>query len=238
MVDAPHPLLAQLTRVLGRTEPRSPIALRLCLSFCEIVVADGGSITLGFTSPDRITLCTTDDAVARVEDAQDVLREGPGLDVVRTGVAVTGLSLGEQRDRWPMLSEMLDDEGAGPLFLHAFPLRPDDTVLGAVCVYQTSEGPLGVSVEDAQFLANALGVALLGHLDSDAVDSERWGVRDRIDQATGMVVAQLRVEPRDALAVLRAHAFAHATTVATVSRWVLDRQLDFSDTESGDETTS
>jgi len=234
-VDTPHPLLAELTRVLGRTGPRSPMALRLCLAFNEIVSADGGSITLGFATPDRITLCSTDGPAARVEDAQDILREGPGLDAVRTGVAVCGLSLAEQRLRWPMLSELLD-RGHGGLSLHAFPLAPDTAVLGVVCVYQLGERHLEVSTEDAQFLANALGVALLGHLDPESMTSERWTARDRVDQATGMVVAQLRVTPADALAVLRAHAFAHATTVAAVSRWVLDRELDFSDTESGDGT--
>jgi len=51
-----------------------------------------------------------------------------------------------------------------------------------------------------------------------------------------MVVAQLRVGPEDAAAVLRAHAFAHATTLETVSLWVLDRTLDFSDPDSSDGT--
>ena len=100
-MHTPNPLLAELTRVLGRTAADSPIALRLCLAFNEIVAADGGSITLGFSAPERVTLCTTDDPAARVEDAQDVLREGPSLDAVRTGVAVSGLSLAEQRIRWP-----------------------------------------------------------------------------------------------------------------------------------------
>jgi hypothetical protein len=234
-VQEPNPLLARLTRVLGRTEAQSPIALRLCLAFTEIVAADGGSISLGFSSPERITLCATDDPAARVEDAQDVLREGPSLDAIRTGHAVSGLSLAEQRIRWPMLSDMLDVSGR-PLSLHAFPLQPDASVLGVVCVYQDGERELGVTREDAQFLANAVAVALLGHGDSDTVSAERWAVRDRVDQATGMVVAQLRIAPADALAVLRAHAFAHSTTVAEVSRWVLDRDLDFSNTESGDGT--
>lgn len=233
----PNPLLARLTRGLARTESRRPMAMRLCLAFNEIVAADGGSITLGFSPPERITLCATDDPAARVEDAQDVLREGPSLDAFRTGAAVSGLSLAEQRHRWPMLSDLLDGRGAA-ISLHAFPVRPDATVVGVVCVYQTGERRLAVSEDDAQFLANAVGVALLGHLDSATVSDERWAIRDRIDQATGMVVAQLRVEPSDAVAVLRAHAFAHSTTVATVSSWVLSRDLDFSDTESADGTSS
>lgn len=234
-MDTPNPLLAQLTRVLGRTESRSPIAVRLCLAFSDIVGADGGAITLGHASPELITLCATDDPAARVEDAQDVLREGPSLDALRTGIAVTGLSLAEQRRRWPMLSDMLAASGRA-LSLHAFPLRPDESVLGVVCVHQSGERQLSVSPDDAQFLANALGVALLGHLDSETVGTDRWGIRDLVDQATGMVVAQLRVAPADALAVLRAHAFAHSTTLADVSKWVVDRVLDFSNTERGDGT--
>jgi hypothetical protein len=231
----PNPLLAQLTRVLARTEPMAPISMRLCRAFTEIVSADGASITVGIASPDRIVLCVTDDPAAGVEDAQEVLREGPSLDAYRTGLAVTGLSLEEQRLRWPMLVEMLDSRGP-QLSLHAFPVRPEATVLGVVCIYQSVARALAVSGDEAQFLANALGVALLGDLDSHSLTEERWSVRDRVDQATGMVVAQLKVEPDDAVAVLRAHAFAHATTLETVSNWVLDRDLDFSDTDSSDGT--
>jgi hypothetical protein len=209
------------------------MAMRLCQVFTEIVGADGGSITLGFAPPERITLCATDDPVAAVEDAQDVLREGPSLDAYRTGATVSGLSLAEQRRRWPMLADLLADGGTA-MSLHAFPVRPDASVVGVVCVHQAGERRLAVTDEDAQFLANAVGVALLGHLDPTALSTDRWAVRDAIDQATGMVVAQLRIAPADAVAVLRAHAFAHSTTVAAVSGWVLARELDFSDTDSAD----
>ncbi|MGY2874195.1 hypothetical protein ACVW00_001385 [Marmoricola sp. URHA0025 HA25] len=231
-----NPLLARLTRGLAHTEAGNPMAMRLCQAFNEIVAADGGSITLGFAPQDRITLCATDDPAAKVEDAQDVLREGPSLDAFRTGAAVSGLSLAEQRHRWPMLSDLLGQSGRS-LSLHAFPVRPESAVVGVVCVYQSGERHLAVTDDDAQFLANAVGVALLGHLDSESVTHDRWAVRDRIDQATGMVVAQLRVAPADAVAVLRAHAFAHSTTLAAVSNWVLARELDFSDTDDADGTT-
>ena len=54
-----------------------------------------------------------------------------------------------------------------------------------------------------------------------------WSERDKVSQATGMIVAQLRIAPADALAVLRAHAFAHEASVAEISRAVLSRQLVF-----------
>ena len=39
-------------------------------------------------------------------------------------------------------------------------------------------------------------------------DSGAWSSRAGIHQATGMVIAQLGISPDDALAVLRAHAYA------------------------------
>jgi hypothetical protein len=51
----------------------------------------------------------------RIEDAQDVLREGPSLDAYRTGRAVTGLSALEQQDRCPVREELLTGMStAGP----------------------------------------------------------------------------------------------------------------------------
>jgi len=43
-----------------------------------------------------------------------------------------------------------------------------------------------------------------------------------------MVIAQLRVPPDDALAVIRAHAFARSTSLQSVAEDVLDRRLTFS----------
>ena len=47
-------------------------------------------------------------------------------------------------------------------------------------------------------------------------------------QATGAIVAQLRIGPADAAAILRAHAFAHDASVHEVARRVVSGELDFS----------
>ncbi len=59
--------------------------------------------------------------------------------------------------------------------------------------------------------------------------------RDQLSQATGMVVAQLKIAPPDALALLRAHAFAHGTTVTEVSSRIVDRTLHFTTDRQGDD---
>jgi hypothetical protein len=233
MEDRPV-LLGELTRVLAATAPRAPLPLRLCIAFSEIVDAQGAAITIGFNNPDRATLCSTDPLADRAEDSQDTLREGPSLDAFRTSTPVCGLSYADQVARWPMLGQTLDRPGRRVL-LHAFPMRPDSEVLGVLSAYQTHDRGLSRSCADAQFLADAIGVAVLGRMDAADEADQLWAVRDLVSQATGMVVAQLRIAPPDALALLRAHAFAHTTTVSEVSRGVLARTLDFTTQEPGDQ---
>jgi hypothetical protein len=232
-------LLGHLTRVLAQTPPRQALPLRLSLAFAEILGAQGAAITLGFDVAERATLCATDEVIDRAEDSQDLLREGPSLDAFRTRTAVCGLSWSEQTERWPNLTRTLDPHGDGPggdrpVALHAFPMRAESEVVGVISAYQTHERGLQRSCEEAQFLADAIAVAVLGGVDSGNDDAVFWAVRDRISQATGMVVAQLRISPVDALALLRAHAFAHGTTVTEVSGRILSRELDFT-TETGGE---
>lgn len=225
--------LVDLTRALARTDPSQTIAVRLCLSFCELMAAQGGSITMGLDPQKRVVLCATDATAVRIEDAHQVLGDGPCLDVASTGVPVTGLTLEQQRERWPMFFELLERNGP-PSFVQAFALKPQSGPLGTVCVHQDASARHDVSPEDAQLLANAIGVALVRDFEESDVSDEQWSYRDRIDHATGMVIAQLHLAPDDALAVLRAHAFAHATTLGQVSDWVLDRRLTFADPHNKD----
>jgi ANTAR domain len=226
-------LLVRLARSLARSTPEVPLPARLCAAYSELVGGEGGSISMDFASTERVILCATDDRSARIEDAQDVLREGPSLDAFRTGLAVTGLSPEEQHDRWPLLEALLEAEFPDT-FLHAFPMTSEAHVIGVVLVSRTRVRELTIRTDQAQFLANAVGVALLGELGSHSVTDETWSSRDRVDQATGMVTAQLGVAPADARAVLRAHAYAHDTSLAQVSAWVLARRLSFADPDSPD----
>ena len=49
--------------------------------------------------------------------------------------------------------------------------------------------------------------------------------RAEVSQATGMLVAQLGVEPAEALVRLRAHAYATGRSATDVARDILDRRL-------------
>ena len=132
-----------------------------------------------------------------------------------------------------MLAEFVD-ANFSQTALHAFPIMPEGRVVGVLLVYRMEVRQLPLRIDQAQFLANAIGIALLGELGSDSLTAASWSARDRVDQATGMVCAQLHVSPVDARAVLRAHAYAHDASLPVVSSWILARELTFADPDSSD----
>jgi hypothetical protein len=221
-------LMLRLTQAVATLPGGEPLALRMCTAFVLLVEATGGSITLGYASSERTLLCATDDASARYEDAQDFLREGPSLDAFRTGHVVASLSVEDQLHRWPGLAASLTDPWNS---VRAIPIHPDSAVMGVLTVH---DGPEPMADEgELSFLADAIGAAIIGDLPSHDDESPLWTERDRVSQATGMVIAQLALSPADALALLRAHAFAHETSVVEVSRSVVERKLDFSRSNGG-----
>jgi hypothetical protein len=224
-------VLAELARVMARQDGRRALSERLCAAAATIAGARGASLTIAYTSPHRVTLCSTDDVSARLEDLQDVLGQGPGPSAYVTGSQVR-MDIGPGPDegfdsRWPAF-----DEAARAAFTSvqviAVPIHPDSEVLGVLTYHQPHQMREHLDGKTTQFLADAVGVALLRDPDDLAPDSGGpWANRASVHQATGMVIAQLHIGADDALALLRAHAFAHSVTLAGVAESVLSWQLDF-----------
>ena len=150
--------MVRLTRLLARTEPSRPLADRLIAALTATLEIDGGAITIGYGTEQRSTLSVTDPLAERVEELQDVLREGPSLDAFRTGHLVAEGPAGQQ-SRWPTLSQSLS-ERHGAVLLYAVPMMPDSRLLGVVSMYRHTGTPVEFDREGAQFLADAIGVAL------------------------------------------------------------------------------
>ncbi|WBQ03489.1 ANTAR domain-containing protein [Kribbella sp. CA-293567] len=220
-------LLVRMARLIADKATDVPLETRLCLAYLGILGGDGAALTLSYTLPDRITLCTTDDVAARLEDLQDVLGEGPGPTAYRTGQIVVA-DLRSEQNSWPMFADAAR-QIPGASVLYAVPMRPrEDGVIGVLTVHQ-GDADLP-DLDQAQFLVNAIAAAVI----KDPPDESElligpWAARSQIHQATGMVVAQLRVGPDDAMALLRAHAFTHNLTLSEVAERITSRRLHFSD---------
>jgi hypothetical protein len=218
-VDASK-LLGLLAGTLAHLDADMPLASRLCRACVEILGAQSGALTVTAPSGERMVVSTSGGVSEQIEDLQEVLGEGPGqlaLDEAR--VVVTRID-GDTASTFPVFSQMVSSV-SGPATVYAVPMRVGQRVVGVLSLYVTTDG-LARDLEDLQFLADAVGTSLLGDLES--LD---WSDRARIHQATGMVTAQLKIPPPDALAVLRAHAFARSSTLQDVADEVLARRMAF-----------
>jgi len=209
----------------------APIPWRLCSSAAIMLGCDGGAITMAYTRAERVTLCTTDDTARVLEEAQDVTGQGPGPDTFSSG-SYSRLDLVDTRGpdpRWPLLASGTLTALA-PIVVHSVPMVHGTHVLGVLTLHQ--RGPHGrIDLDAAAAVSQMVGAALLAAGPSQhELGQGPWAERAEVHQATGMVVAQLHIHERDALALLRAHAYSHGHSVARSAHAVITRRLVFSST--------
>ncbi|WP_125773828.1 GAF and ANTAR domain-containing protein [Antribacter gilvus] len=229
-------MLGLLAQSLAHADKDEPFAARLCRASVEVMGADGGALTLASTSLERLTVSASNDTSAIIENLQEVLGEGPGQTAFRENRAVITAVDGKRGGPYPVFTELAGTV-AGALTVFAIPMRPSGNTIGVLTLYATS-GDLRYGVADAQFLADAVGTALLADPDSAVTEPPSWPRRARVHQATGMVVAQLAVSTEDAFALLRAHAFAYDRTLDDVAADVLEGRLRFSADRDQDDRIS
>ena len=198
---------------------------------CDVVVTevgvDGAAITVRAGPRTQDLAAASGPWAAGLEELQYTVGEGPGVEAFETGDPVLVGDLGEQRHRWPGLSDSAVPAGAAALF--AFPLQAGALRLGTLALYRRRAGELAEGdLADALVLAELATTALL--VDSAgavAAGTEAAGFYDDVHVATGMLATELRVSLEDALLRLRAHAFSHRVPVTEVARAVVARRLRF-----------
>ena len=226
----PDDLLIRFARAIAITPSTHALSERLCLASRNLAGADAAAITVAFAGTNRVTLFATDELSARLEDLQEVMGEGPGYSAASHG-RVEVCRLGTlAAERWPLFSSAAL-ELAGPATLHAVPMQPNNQLFGVMTLYQLEhpDADLAMDVPTLERLATATGAALMrdpAAADQDLTDGP-WQSSAQIHQATGMVVAQLGLGADDALAVLKAHAYAGETTLADIAKRVVNKTIHF-----------
>jgi GAF domain/ANTAR domain len=209
-------------------------------SLCEACVMlfdmDAAAISLVFAGVTSGTLGSSGSAAQMYDELQFTLGEGPCLDSVALRTPILIADLANATDgRWPAYSPaMLEHQIRG---IFAIPVVLAGEYVGALDLFRTKPGELHADhLAGAIVAAELAGIPLLDIMDSDlqaAVnepDSSAWAEftalgRTEVSQATGMLVAQLGVEPAEALLRLRAHAYATSRSATDVARDILDRRL-------------
>lgn len=222
---------SRLAEAVADAGSGAPLAHRLGQTCCSILDGDGVAITLAYTLPQRLTVCSTDDVAGSLENLQDVLGEGPGVDAYRTAhTVVARLGADGSGPVWPLFSEAARRE-VGRATVVAIPVTTGSDVLGVLTAYRTGSDHPEPEVALTAHLAAAVGAALLR--DPDLADppgefTGAWAGRAEVHQATGFLVAQLGITPDDALALLRASAYTDDVPLTDIARRVIDRTLDLS----------
>jgi hypothetical protein len=225
-------------QLLAAVEGRRGVdaADRLCEACVNLFDIDAAAISLVFDGANAGTLGSSGSSARRYDELQFTFGEGPCLESVARRVPVLVLDLSDPTDtRWPAYGPaMLANDIR---FVFAMPVVVAGEHVGALDLFRAMPGRLnGEQVAGAVIAAELAGIPLLDLMDGDlkaaAGDpgSDAWTElnslsRAEVSQATGMLVAQLGVEPTEALVRLRAHAYATGRTATDVARDILDRRL-------------
>lgn len=157
--------------------------------------------------------------------------EGPCLDCVRTGTAITSADLAREADRWPLfVPEAL---GAGFRSVIAVPLRLRKQTIGGLSLFSSSADPARVADQQiAQALADVATIGIIHQrsLHRSTVLSEQLQQalhsRVAIEQAKGVLSERNHVEMGAAFDAMRHYARNNNLKLTDVAIAVVQGTLD------------
>jgi hypothetical protein len=179
----------------------------------------------------RGVAAVSDPVSQTLEELQFALGEGPCIDAFTWRRAVLEPDLGNGATaRWLAYAPAAQAQGVGAVF--AFPLQVGAARLGVMDVYRHRPGPLSKeSLAQALTFAEVAVETLLDAQGKAVVGEVAEGLDRALDshyviyQAQGMTMVDLGVPLADALARLRAHAYAHDRPLQDVARDVVAGRL-------------
>ncbi len=230
-------LIAECARARG-----GPVSARdACEVAAAVAGADGAWLSVMSDPARRALVHATGARAAGLDELQFTLGEGPCVDAFTSGgpVLVADLGTAGWLVRWPGFAVAAVEAGAGAVF--AFPLASGAIRVGVLGLYRAGPGSLGPGgLADALMCTDVALTLLLearAGADGDGDGRARDGWSDDhagVYQATGMVAVQRGVGLEEALALLRAHAFASGRPLGEVAAAVVARRLRLDADDAGD----
>lgn len=206
----------------------APPTARLCGALVEHLALDGATVARVAADGEQDLLHATGATAQDLDELGFSLAEGPGLEAsaTRRPVLVGDLSSAGARARWPVFAPAAVDAGVQAVF--AFPLLAGSWCLGVLQLYRRAAGDLsGPDARQVAGTAEAMTrVALTELVEPPARGAGSWpgdmtGPHARVHQASGMVAVLLATQLPDAMARLRAAAFARQVSLVDLAADVL-----------------
>jgi hypothetical protein len=202
---------------------------KLCAAAVELLPVAGASVSLRSDGM-PVQLSASSDRAAQLSDIQATLGDGPCMSAAAAGTAVFATDLTSDRDavRWPVFAQQAT--AAGIRAVYSMPLGNDTVCVGTLDLYREAPGELTRrELRVAELVASVMTVALMalprgeenGPEGDDPWLSGLATAHDEVYQAVGMIMVQLGVDSDEALARLRAHAFAHSRSALEVAHDVV-----------------
>jgi ANTAR domain/GAF domain len=205
--------------------------LEMARRLIEAIPVTGASVSTLGPMLGTETLSSTDQQVARLDELQFDLGEGPCWEALATGGPVFEPALQlRPAHLWPAFLAAVRRESVGAMY--AFPLGLGPLHFGAIDLYDVRPRELSDRhAEQAAALAEIISRRVLRSALERAADA---GQDDRnpfsrraVQQATGYVIAQLGVTAQDAELLLQGRAFVEGRSVREVAEDVLTRRSGF-----------
>jgi transcriptional regulator with GAF, ATPase, and Fis domain len=205
---------------------------RLCTALTRALPASGVGLSL-LTDENRGggTVTASDSKSRLLEELQFTLGEGPCIDAYAARRPVLEPDLGTHgMRRWPGYARAAHEHGVRAVF--AFPLQVGAARAGALDVYRAEPGSLTADAltQAVTFADIAMGLLVDGQArvgDRRASPQVDDALANRLEvyQAQGMVMVDLGVGIEEAMARLRAHAWAEGRSIGDVAQEIVAGKL-------------
>jgi hypothetical protein len=181
---------------------------------------DSAMITLVGRDQSQGMVVVSDPTARAAHDLEFILGEGPSADVAAIGEIV--VASGEVlRERWPQYGAAVAELGVRTVV--AMPLALPNVRLGTLCAFDRRPALDGDVTGSVGQIADALThtVLLAPNAEQYSALFVEADYQPVVHQAIGMVSVQCDCTPDDALAILRARAFAQGQPVDSIAEAVV-----------------
>ena len=175
----------------------------------------GHSVVVSFLGPGGTRMYASDSIAERLGEIQQVLGEGPSIDVTTSRAPILLSRLDDPSmgltTWWPVFLKAAQELGVAAVF--AFPIHVGAVMLGSLTVVAADPGDLSDETLSVVLrAADRIGMSLVQSIRTDDVlVAESWSMVSH--QAAGMVSAQLDSSISEALARIRAVAFVEDKSI-------------------------
>lgn len=197
-------------------------------AIAEACGAHSTAVTLFGSRADDSMAATSDPLAEAAQDLEYVYGEGPAIAAL-TGPGELSLRGGELSRHWPQFGAAVQEIGV--VSVVSARLGAATSPLGAITVYQPQSEDGTLAVGSLSAVAEALtNTALLPIVEAeDGLPAhplfDDVGLRLVVHQAAGVVMTTGNCGAADALALIRAHAFATGRSVLDVALAIVDRTV-------------